>query len=1120
MAEQQLASVLHHLRHLTSTAPGGELTDAQLLGRFTKAGEEAAFTALLERHGRLVWSVCRHVLRHEQDAEDAFQATFLVLSRKAASIRKSESLASWLHGVAYRVALKARTRAQQRDRRDRSFQQALAQHELASSVPTEAALREVQAILDDEVRLLPEKLRAPFVLCCLEGRSKTEAARELGWKEGTVSGRLAQARERLRSRLARRGVALSAALTATALAEGAASAAVPASVHAAVAGAVSGKVAASAGAAALAEGVMQSMFVNKLRGVMFLLLLASLGFGWIAHAMRGAAPPDKPAEPGAPREGKQAIRPAEEKPLPVRIDRLGDPLPPGALARLGTVRLRHGNAVSAVVYGRDGTFVASASNDGTVRLWEVATGKERACLRGHHTASVYSLALSPDGKTLASGGGDSLVCLWDVATAGRPGTKPRQLSGHKGSIATLAFSRDGKLLFTGDNEGICVWDVANGTLRQRFAKGMGWAYRLALSQDGKTLVSVHLTGDFPNRRAAIHLWNVPACTHIREMTTQKMIYHIALSPDGETLASGGDDGPKVWEVASGSQLVKLRGVSSYTPSVIFSPNGRTLLAGGAGFFREWRLPTGREIRSFPVGSDYTYNAAFSPDGKTLATGGTRSVTLWDTKTAKPRHSFVGHNGEVGALLFTPDSKELLTGGYGRPIYRWEATTGREVGRLLGPLPGWNSTLSLSPDGKILAALGKDLAIHLLDAKTGKEQVKFTKHLPPRTSAGTQQYIVFAPDGKTVFSATLGVDQSIRKWEVETGNEVLTMPLGAGNGAGLAISPDGKTLYSVTLQGPVRVWDAATGKELRQIGKPGWGMKEMLVSPDGRRLAGVLVDRVCVWDAATGREVCGLPRPQRGWAHRLAFSADSRTLAVVGTDEDRVYFHELATGRLRLELTGLGAAVKAISFSPDGRLFATGSADTTALVWDYRALPLLGEPASELSGKKLEALVTALSSDDAKAAFRAVCALARAPKQAIPLLAERLGKADAKKIEALIGQLDAKEFEVRDKAMKALAAMGMAAAPALRKAQKTSADVDVRLRAGVVLRQLEKVALTQRLLGLRALEVLEMAGTAEARRVIEDLARGPAEAELTQEAKAALGRMRALRKEAKRGELTD
>src|SRR5262245_49072977 len=217
MSPPPLQLVLSQLRQRLATPESPAPSDGQLLGRFAQLRDEAAFEALLHRHGPMVWGVCRRLLPEGHDAEDAFQATFLVLLQKAASIREHDSAASWLYSVARRIALRARANA---DRRRAVERQVPLPRQ--PDVPSEAAGREVLAIVEEELARLPERFRAPLRLCGLGGLSKAEAARQLGWKAGTVASRLARARERLRGRLARRGVFVPAAALGGLLTEGAA----------------------------------------------------------------------------------------------------------------------------------------------------------------------------------------------------------------------------------------------------------------------------------------------------------------------------------------------------------------------------------------------------------------------------------------------------------------------------------------------------------------------------------------------------------------------------------------------------------------------------------------------------------------------------------------------------------------------------------------------------------------------------------------------------------------------------------------------------------------------------------------------------------------------------------
>jgi RNA polymerase sigma factor (sigma-70 family) len=353
MSATSLRSVLDHLHP----------TDGQLLARFVATRDESAFAALVRRHGPMVLGVCRRVLRHQQDAEDAFQATFLVLARRAGAVLKQDSVGSFLHGVAHRTALQAAAVNARRRQRERQVE------DMPHPAVEPAEVADWLPLLDRELGRLPAKYRSAVVLCYLEGRSRREAARQLGVPEGTLSSRLATARAMLARRLASVGVL-------AALPPGAALARVPAplvwsTARAAAQVAAGHLTAAPAPAVVLMRGVLETMCITRLKlavgTVMVLAALTASGFAYRAGAGPGtaqAAPPE-----GKPPTELEALR-KENELLKLNLQVV-----------LEKLRAREAelNDLKAPVHGLaftpDGRRLATTDAEGTVRLWEAATGK-------------------------------------------------------------------------------------------------------------------------------------------------------------------------------------------------------------------------------------------------------------------------------------------------------------------------------------------------------------------------------------------------------------------------------------------------------------------------------------------------------------------------------------------------------------------------------------------------------------------------------------------------------------------------------------------------------------------------------------------------------------------------
>jgi RNA polymerase sigma factor (sigma-70 family) len=572
--------------------------DHELLTRFLSHRDETAFAALVQRHGKVVWGVCRRLLQQDQDAEDAFQAVFFLLARKAASIRKGQAVGSWLYGVAYRIALKARQSLGRRRRREQRAAGATPEQPPWS----EAACRELQCLLDAEVQRLPEKYRAPFVLCCLEGLSKSEAARHLGWKEGTVSARTTQARQLLQRRLLRRGITLSGALTALALSQNTSAAAVPVALLQATTCAV------------LPPPEGQAPRDTPPPAVVTLAQSLPAGAGWGVLTLRLALLLALPLLVAGVTLAVVGPRSDSRKGLGVDANavRLAERTRPPGNGRPGPAFDRQ---VVTLAFSADGRRLATAGarpdHPGQLRVWDVAAARELVSLGG--IPGTAAVAFAPDGQTLATGEFGGTLRLRDPATGQERAAWP----GHPGGVGSVRYSPDGPSLASTGLEGtVKLWDATDGQERQRLVGHTGAVVAAAYFHHGRSLVT-----------------------------------------------GGRDQTAIVWDLATGQERLRLQGHEGGVEAVAVSPDDRRVAtAGRDGKIRLWDAETGQATAVLQAYEGPVAAVAFSPDGRFLAGTAGRRILLWDSRTQEPVGRLEPQAAGIAALAFSPGGNYLASGG--------------------------------------------------------------------------------------------------------------------------------------------------------------------------------------------------------------------------------------------------------------------------------------------------------------------------------------------------------------------------------------------------------------------------------------------------------------------------
>jgi len=529
------------------------------------------------------------------------------------------------------------------------------------------------------------------------------------------------------------------------------------------------------------------------------------------------------------------------------------------------------NSVYSVDFSPGGKILASASADGTIRLWNVTTGRQFGEPLTGGTGEVNSVAFSPNGRVLASGSDDRAIRLWNVAT-GREIGKP--LTGGTGPINSVAFSPNGKIVAGGSaDHTIRLWNVATDTETGKPLTGdTGPINSVAFSPNGKTLAS-------GSADHTIRLWNVATDTETGKPLTGDTgpINSVAFSPNGKTLASGSTDHTiRLWNVATDTETGKpLTGDTGPINSVAFSPNGKTLASGSADHtIRFWDTATGAEIGAPLTGGTKAVNSvAFSPNGQTLASGGSDyTVRLWDVATGRQiGAALTGHTGLVNSVAFSHNGALLASGSNDDTVRLWAVPRSRQVG---GTLTGAVKSVAFSPNGKVLAGGSADHTIRLWNVATRTEIGK-----PLTGDTGPINSVAFSPNGKTLASGS--TDHTIRLWNVATRTEI-GKPLTGDTYAVVTVgfSHNGTILASGSDDYTVRLWNVATG---RQIGSPLTGDTEAVdsvaFSPSSQIVASGGADgSIRLWDVATELEF-GTPfTGETGPVGSVAFSPDGETLA--------------------------------------------------------------------------------------------------------------------------------------------------------------------------------------------------------------------------------------------------